>query len=290
MATEHWLRWHHGTINDPKWRVVAMRASSALSRDVTVGHVLSVWCAMLECASQATPRGTLSDWDDEDVAAGLGYDDAMVRCIREAMQGKTLEGDELTGWKRRQPKAEDVTAADRKRAQRERERAASGEVTNRDNQITSQPVTECHDRGEERRGDISPSLRSGDGARARTTPPPCPTDVEDSTWRDWLALRKAKRAPVTETVLVQARREAGKAGLPLNRFLEIWCSRGSQGLQADWLRPNERDGPRPGAERPMGKQMQGIMALEDLKRGARERLAADRDCDGTAEACLPFAG
>ena len=31
-----------------------------------------------------------------------------------------------------------------------------------------------------------------------------------------------------------------KAGISLNAFLTIWCARGSQGLQAEWLKPNER--------------------------------------------------
>ncbi|WP_225784477.1 hypothetical protein [Xenophilus sp. Marseille-Q4582] len=79
-------------------------------------------------------------------------------------------------------------------------------------------------------------------ARKRAPPAPvmdCPDDVEPQTWADWQQLRKAKRAPVTDTVLAEARREAGKARLTLERFLRIWCVRGSQGLQADWLKPNE---------------------------------------------------
>lgn len=69
-----------------------------------------------------------------------------------------------------------------------------------------------------------------------------PDDVTDQTWADWLALRKAKKAPPTETVLALARREAEKAKLPLEDFLQIWCARGSQGLQADWLKPHELAG------------------------------------------------
>lgn len=76
--------------------------------------------------------------------------------------------------------------------------------------------------------------------------PSCPDDVDPQTWADWLALRKAKKAPVTETVLKSARSEAGKAGVTLDRFLEIWCARGSQGLEASWLKPHERAGPRAG--------------------------------------------
>ncbi len=69
-----------------------------------------------------------------------------------------------------------------------------------------------------------------------------PDGVSPQTWSDWLALRKTKKAPVTETVLTEAKREADKAGMPLERFLTIWCARGSQGLQAEWLKPDERRG------------------------------------------------
>lgn len=79
-------------------------------------------------------------------------------------------------------------------------------------------------------------------ARKRAPPEPvidCPTDVTPQVWADWQALRKAKRAPITSTVLEEAIREAGKARLSLEQFLRIWCARGSQGLQADWLKPHE---------------------------------------------------
>lgn len=68
-----------------------------------------------------------------------------------------------------------------------------------------------------------------------------PADVDQQTWADWLTLRKAKKAPVTETVVGGARDESAKAGMTLDAFLQVWCLRGSQGLQADWLRPEERN-------------------------------------------------
>lgn len=70
-----------------------------------------------------------------------------------------------------------------------------------------------------------------------------PDDVDPQIWKDWLALRKAKRAPVTATVVAAAIGEAAKAGMTFEAFLRVWCARGSQGLQADWLKPNERAGP-----------------------------------------------
>ncbi len=69
----------------------------------------------------------------------------------------------------------------------------------------------------------------------------CPPDVGQQIWDDWKQLRKAKNAPVTETVVKSARKEALKANMAFEDFLSVWCARGSQGLQADWLKPDERN-------------------------------------------------
>jgi flagellar biosynthesis GTPase FlhF len=69
----------------------------------------------------------------------------------------------------------------------------------------------------------------------------CPLDVDQQVWDDWKQLRKAKNAPVTETVVNSARKEASKANMTFKDFLIVWCARGSQGLQADWLKPDERN-------------------------------------------------
>lgn len=63
----------------------------------------------------------------------------------------------------------------------------------------------------------------------------CPHDVNPQTWADWLQLRKTKRAVVTHTVTKGARSEADKAGMTFEDFLAVWCTRGSQGLEASWL-------------------------------------------------------
>lgn len=70
--------------------------------------------------------------------------------------------------------------------------------------------------------------------------PDKPDDVTDQTWDDWLSLRASKKAPVTTTVVNGAASEASKAGMPLEAFLQVWCLRGSQGLEASWLTEAER--------------------------------------------------
>jgi uncharacterized protein YdaU (DUF1376 family) len=65
----------------------------------------------------------------------------------------------------------------------------------------------------------------------------CPLDVSEQVWQDWLSLRKSKKAAVTQTVLEGARKEAFKLDWPLEKFLVEWCTRGSQGLKAEWIAP-----------------------------------------------------
>jgi uncharacterized protein YdaU (DUF1376 family) len=70
----------------------------------------------------------------------------------------------------------------------------------------------------------------------------CPPDVSQQIWNDWVALRKSKKAPITQTVLNGAIAEAKILGWTLEKFLAEWCSRGSQGLKAEWIvKPNPAD-------------------------------------------------
>lgn len=66
-----------------------------------------------------------------------------------------------------------------------------------------------------------------------------PDDVDEQVWVDFQTLRKAKKAPVTPTVVERIREEARKAGFTLEAALRICCARGWQGFNAEWIE-NER--------------------------------------------------
>ena len=75
-------------------------------------------------------------------------------------------------------------------------------------------------------------------ARRRTRPPaapPCPPDVDAQLWADWLAVRRAKRAPLTATALAGVQREADKAGITLVEALRCCVEAGWQGFRAEWF-------------------------------------------------------
>jgi uncharacterized protein YdaU (DUF1376 family) len=60
-------------------------------------------------------------------------------------------------------------------------------------------------------------------------------DVDPKVVADFLKIRKAKRAPLTETALAGIQREATKAGVTLEQALRTCCERGWSGFKADWV-------------------------------------------------------
>jgi len=100
---------------------------------------------MLVNASQSGERGSLENWDDEDVAAALEMETEQVRAIREAMQGKVLDGQHLTGWEKRQPLREDESRYER--VKRHREKPASGQQET--NPETPDEALGCNETDEE---------------------------------------------------------------------------------------------------------------------------------------------
>jgi hypothetical protein len=121
-----WFRWHHGSVNDPKFGLVAKKARAR------VGDVIAVWALILEQASASTERGLYGSIDCDATDFLLGTDEGTTARILEAMQGRSLvDGERVTRWEERQPKRErvDTTAAERKRAQRERDSANDGDMS-----------------------------------------------------------------------------------------------------------------------------------------------------------------
>jgi hypothetical protein len=66
----------------------------------------------------------------------------------------------------------------------------------------------------------------------------CPEGVTEQVWADFQKHRKAKRAPVTQTVIDGITKEAAKAGWNLNDALAECTIRGWQSFKADWVKEN----------------------------------------------------
>jgi uncharacterized protein YdaU (DUF1376 family) len=76
-----------------------------------------------------------------------------------------------------------------------------------------------------------------------------PDGVTELVWQDWLKLRKAKKAAVTQTALDGIQREADKARVSLQTVLETCCERGWTGFKAEWLQSHAHQDKTLGAAR-----------------------------------------
>ena len=117
MANQ-WLRLWHDMPTDPKWRTIARVSGQR------IGDVMAVYLHLLVCASNATERGRTQSFNCEDVASALDIDTEQVSLIVDAMQGRVLDGDAVSGWEKRQVAREDG-AAERAKAWREAKKAES---------------------------------------------------------------------------------------------------------------------------------------------------------------------
>lgn len=61
-----------------------------------------------------------------------------------------------------------------------------------------------------------------------------PSGVDQQVWDDWLAIRKAKNLPLTETAWGEMEKEAAKARLPVETVIRECCLRGWAAFKASW--------------------------------------------------------
>jgi hypothetical protein len=100
-------------------------------------------------------------------------------------------------------------------------------------------------------GSATAKLKSADG---KETPPPMPpapprtkkssatqiekpAGVSEQVWDDFIALRKAKRAPLSATALASIAKEAEKAAMHIEEALTECVTRGWQSFKAEWMKP-----------------------------------------------------
>ena len=165
-VSNHWLRLWHDMPTDPKWRTISRVSKQPISL------VISVYVHLMVSASRNVTRGH-ADVTPEDIASALDVTEDEINCVIDAMQGRVLNGYDLSGWDSRQPKREDVgneetgakSAAERQRDHRARIKAAKKVTTSHE---TNQPVTQCHEQSqnvttEERRGDTEKSISTPNG-------------------------------------------------------------------------------------------------------------------------------
>ncbi|HAW1833168.1 TPA: phage replisome organizer [Escherichia coli] len=149
-----WLRLWHDMPNDPKWRTISRVSGQPIAT------VMAVYIHLLVSASRnvTTCHGVSlrghTDVTTEDLASALDVTEEVIDSILQAMQGRVLDGDLITGWEKRQVLKEDngnvsqtaKSPAERKRAQREREKSRKqNDECHEESRICHDESRICHD-------------------------------------------------------------------------------------------------------------------------------------------------
>lgn len=170
-----WFRWHHGSITDPKFALVARRAGASLP------DVIAVWAYLLERASAAEQRGHFGDVDAEAVDCLFDFPSTETRTadIISAMALRGIvEAGHIVAWDKRQPRRErdGDSSAERTRDYRRRQRdAATRQVTPRDADVTPgdasvTPGDATKDGCDAMKVGCDASVTPGDAMRRQVTP------------------------------------------------------------------------------------------------------------------------
>jgi hypothetical protein len=236
-----WFRWHHGTVTDQKFPLIAKRSGAS------VAEVIAVWACLLEAASMNEKcRGLLEAPDFEAMDCALGMPDGRAQAIFDAMQARDIVDQHLhvSAWNKRQPKREreDDSSTDRVRAFRERQRH---ETPSAATERTETPREE-KSREEEK---TSPSLRSGEKRGKRA---PAVDTVEAETLveagfdrqaaDDFIAHKRRVKAPLTPRAWADHQREAAAAGWSVQAAADKVMARNWKGFCAAYV---EREHPPP---------------------------------------------
>lgn len=187
MAGMDWFRWHHGSVSDPKFQLVAKRSGAS------VGEVIAVWAVLLEAASQAEVRGVFGSIDFEAIDCAMGFVDGRTLAIYNEMEARNLIGEGRFGaWDKRQPKRErDDNSAERVKAHR----AKSNHVTPSNAKRNQETPRVEKSKEEEKEQDQKPS-----SSAAQTT-----EGVLDSK-----ALKEQRLAEITDDAIEVFNRILGK--------------------------------------------------------------------------------
>lgn len=120
--------------------------------------------------------------------------------------------------------------------------------------------------------------------REKSACAPTMPDVPADVLADFLKIRSAKKAPLTQTAIRGIQREADKAGLTLTQAVEVCCELGWQAFNAGWYADRQARKPQGGA----GQQAESFAERERRhKREQWEDMTGrkwDDDQPGTAPA------
>jgi hypothetical protein len=165
-----WFRWHEGTCEDGKFRVVARNAG------VTVATVMGVWAVLLEDASHDDHRGVAVR--GEDFYAAILDLGGELQAILEAMQTIGLiacctnDTIEISNWSKRQYETDTTDATNAERQRRFREKHKNNAAQTKRNGSVTEAKRPDTDTDTDKIAASPPRAVSEKSRKSRSTPLP----------------------------------------------------------------------------------------------------------------------
>ena len=210
-----------------KPEVLRLSRSLGIDSDAVVGKLLRLWAWFGRNSVDGVVDGVV-DADVDRVCCAKGFAASLVSvgwlCIDSG-----LERVSIPRFERHNGESAKKRALKSERQSKWRSSVDARVSTQESTEASTQASTGASTREEKRRID----KKAHDSASA-------PSDVSPKVFSDWCALRKVKRAAVTDTAIRGVRREAEKAGIPLEEAMSVSCERGWAGFKADWFSASNR--------------------------------------------------
>lgn len=210
-----WIKMRVDLATSPK----VVRIASALRADRlrVVGGLHAVWCLFDVHSTDGRLDGYTTEALDE-LIGFPGFSAAMI----------------AVGWLEDGGDCLVTPRFDEHNGQSAKRRAMETERKREARKVSASDADKKRTREEKRREEVTEPEGSVDRAPTRAIVIR-PVDVPDSVWSGFLAIRKAKRAPLSQAALDGIAREAAKAGMTLADTLALCCTRGWQGFKAEWV-------------------------------------------------------
>lgn len=213
-----WFRWHHGSVTDPKFKLIAHKAKQSLAT------VIAVWAFLLEQASASDERGAFGDVDCESLDCLLGLEDGATSAIVLSMEGRGLVADgSVSAWEKRQPKRErvDENSTERSRAFRHKQRQETPGIVNATPQSSDETPCNATQRQETPREEKRREEKKEEKKEEAQAPLPDWLPLE--AWTGYAEMRKRIRKPMTaraQKLVLSALKDMQAKGLSVAQALD----------------------------------------------------------------------
>lgn len=273
-----WIKMRIDLQSHPK--IVRILSATGTDKFRVIGGLHAVW-AIFDTHSE---DGILQGYTPKALDHVIGWDGFAERMMDVGWLEELTEGLVMPGFEDHNGKSAKRRAEDQKRKR---------EARNSPQSVRNTSANDSDDSGtreEKRREDITTSLRSVDKPASKRTnwvSELVAIGVDEQHAKDWLAVRKQKKAAMTQTALKLLVTEAAKANITVAGAVEIAAARGWQSLKAEWLEKDRGQTNTGAAGASRLSAVDQVRAANDAAEARRRETGSGSAVTGHLQDCPP---